>query len=68
MSRLASRQRSDTEHSMIDESGKHSVEALASRNFDDSGDPISACSSLSVSIEGVCSELVQTRCFRFPHG
>jgi hypothetical protein len=29
---------------------------------------ISAFSSLSLSIEGVCSELVQTMCFRFSRG
>jgi hypothetical protein len=29
---------------------------------------ISASTSLSLSIEGVCSELVQTLCFRFSRG
>src|SRR6266404_786741 len=32
------------------------------------GGCISASTSLSLSIEGVCSELVQTRCFRFSRG
>jgi hypothetical protein len=34
----------------------------------ESGDPISACSSLSLSIEGVCSELVQTLWSRLSRG
>jgi hypothetical protein len=33
-----------------------------------SGGSISACSSLSLSIEGVCSELARTRWFRFSPG
>ena len=32
------------------------------------GGYISASTSLSLSIEGVCSELVQTLCFRFSRG
>jgi len=32
------------------------------------GGCISASTSLSLSIEGVCSELVQTLCFRFSRG
>ena len=33
----------------------------------ESGGPTSACSSWSLPIEGVCSELVQTQCFWFSH-
>src|SRR5260221_8118626 len=69
MWRLTPRQLSEIKHSIdqqirrIDRGG--TVVQVTSLEC---GGRISASTSLSLLIEGVCSELVQTRCFRFSRG